>query len=222
VAYVNIHTHILPKTTDNSIAVYNVFAQDVESHKLEGYVSVGLHPWHIHEGFENDLKRLADFALSKNVLAIGEAGLDKLCATSFDVQEHVFKQQADLASRLRKPMILHAVRSFGEILRIRQVYAESPSWIIHGFRGSIHIARELVGKGFYLSFGSYILNSNEKDFEIVKAVPVSNMFLETDDKEVGISGVYKFVSAAKKMNEEALKKAVFDNFNTVFLKSKNG
>lgn len=72
---------------------------------------------------------------------------------SQELQLYFFEQQLILATKLQKPLILHVVKSWEEVLKsIKKCKVSSPL-IVHGFRGKPQLAQQLIDKGFYLSFG---------------------------------------------------------------------
>ncbi len=132
--------------------------------------SVGIHPYNLLHVTEASLRLLSTLSLSPQVVAIGEAGLD-LTPRSFiapdsiaapsplsreellALQTRLLCLQAQLSEELSKPLILHIVRAFPEIIRLKKELKPSQPWIIHGFRGKPQLARELLSHGFYLSYG---------------------------------------------------------------------
>lgn len=81
----------------------------------------------------------------------------------------------ELSETLRKPLILHIVKSFPEIIALRKQWKPTQPWIIHGFRGKPQLARELLAHGFHLSYGKkYNLAS-------LAITPASRLLRETDE-----------------------------------------
>lgn len=81
----------------------------------------------------------------------------------------------ELSETLRKPLILHIVKSFPEIIALRKQWKPTQPWIIHGFRGKPQLARELLAHGFHLSYGK---KYNPASLVIT---PVSRLLRETDE-----------------------------------------
>ena len=69
------------------------------------------------------------------MLAVGEAGLDKLAEAPLTLQIEVFEYQARLAEEANKPLIIHLVKAVDELLKLKQKIQPVKPWIIHGFRG---------------------------------------------------------------------------------------
>ena len=176
--YNDIHTHKLAVHPEDIAIVSTIVRKDIEEN-LSSYRSYGIHPWYI-EDVREQIEILCGFAHLPETVAIGEAGLDKLAEVDMDGQLDVFRQQALLAEEIRKPLIIHCVKAWEELLAIRKGLSPEMPWIIHGFRGNEQLAKQLTTHGFYLSFGP-LFNA-----EAVKHVDPERIFAETDDKEVDI------------------------------------
>ena len=113
---VDIHTHRLPQVPGTAIA--NCYPETF-SPQSGGWYSVGIHPWHIgrsggeHSGVEGAVASrvcgLEELVRHPQVLAVGEAGLDKLADAPMDLQVEVFRCQACLAEEVGKPLVIHLV-----------------------------------------------------------------------------------------------------------------
>ena len=154
---VDIHTHRLPPVPGTAIA--NRYP-DTFVPEAGAWYSVGIHPWHIPATatpvVRNQMNVLASLAGHPQVLAIGEAGLDKLADAPMAVQMEVFEYQARLSVELGKPLVIHLVKAMSELLKLKQQIKPANPWIIHGFRGKPALAEECLRHGFYLSFGRNI------------------------------------------------------------------
>lgn len=88
---------------------------------LESYFSLGIHPWDIqHLNISDALEKLEKLCRHPLFLALGECGLDKSIATPISLQIEVFSAQIALAKRLEKPMIIHCVRAYNELLHLKK------------------------------------------------------------------------------------------------------
>lgn len=202
----DIHTHNL-SANDAIINLYENF-DTLDHQKL---YSIGLHPWYI----KNDENIWQDFlksAESKNVVAIGECGLDKLTNTNWQVQTEMFTQQIEIANRLQKPLIIHCVKAWSECLFYLKK-ATTPV-LFHGFNNSLQIAQSIVNSGFYLSFGKSL--QKESMHNILKSIPLNKVFFETDDSSLPISEIYIIASSVLNIELNTLilqiQKNAFDFF----------
>lgn len=111
--------------------------------------SAAIHPWHADRaGMFGEVERLA---ADEAVVAIGETGLDKRRGPSLDVQIPLFRRHIALAEAVGKPLIVHCVGAWQELLALPRPRVMT---IIHGFRGKPELARQLTSAGFFLSLGA--------------------------------------------------------------------
>ena len=136
--------------------------------------SAGLHPWDVTESFENQLSVLEKILANPRVLAVGECGFDALKDPSHELQERAFVRQVEFSEKYGKPMILHVVRDFDSVIRLRKQLKPTQKWLIHGFRGGPEQMNQLYAHGILVSFG---LKHNP---ESLITVPSDRLFLETD------------------------------------------
>jgi TatD DNase family protein len=211
--FINLHTHSYSKD-DSVLAIVNQYPWEFDA-TIPKY-SIGIHPWHIDENrLISDLKTIKEKLQFKECLALGECGLDKRIEIPFQKQTQVFQQQLEIVQQTLKPIILHCVASFQEVISIKnEMNIENPM-LIHGFSKNKQVAKSLLDNGFYLSFGKYLLRNPELA-EVFKYVPKDSFFLETDTIEETIIDVYDKASTLKKIAIEDLKEIVKKNFNKVF------
>lgn len=176
----DIHTHHTPEFPGREIL--NCFLENFMP-QPGYYYSVGIHPWHLH-AFE-DWTAFEKVINHPQVLAVGEAGLDKVCNTPFQLQIDCFKKQILWADKIGKPLIIHAVGTYNEIIQLKKEFCPRNPWIVHGFRGRKELALQLVKHGIYLSFGK------EYREESIRAVPIEYVFLETDESDMDICFLYE-------------------------------
>jgi TatD DNase family protein len=213
----NLHTH---KFTNNSSITELVNQYPWEFDAAIPFYSIGIHPWYIKkERLASDLEMIAEKLQLKQCLALGECGLDKRIEIPMVLQIDVFEKQIALAERCKKPLVLHLVAAFDELIEIKNRLKITVPIIIHGFSKNEQVAKQLVANGFYLSFGKYLLQSQTlgTDMEAVfKAVPNDKFFLETDTIEETLSEVYAFAADCKGMTLDELQGHVKANWETVF------
>lgn len=210
---VDIHAHRSPQMPGT--AIVNCYP-DVFVPKTGEWYSVGIHPWHIPAtvtpAIRNEMDILAFLAGHPQVLAIGEAGLDKLAGVPQAVQVEVFEYQARLSMELGKPLVIHLVKAVDELLKLKQQIRPANPWIIHGFRGKAVLAKEYLRHGFYLSFGE------KYQEEALRITPSDRLFLETDESDVPIADLYSRAAQARCVSLSELTEAVQENIAKVFFK----
>jgi TatD DNase family protein len=231
--FIDIHTHRLT-TTSGVISVPNFSQKDLKNgFYTEGslWASVGLHPWLLtKENFEKDFEKLSQLADNQNIIAIGECGLDKLKGENLAFQATAFEAQIRLAESVSKPVVIHCVRAFGEIVAIKKRLKPTVPMIIHGFNKNVKVLDELLKHGFYISIGAAILpkngiytegsrnnRENSPFLEILPKIPLDRLFFETDDAEnVDISTIYETAARVLKMDVNDLKSITCNNFLRMF------
>jgi len=211
--FLNLHTH--SQTQNPQIfELVNQYPDDFDE-TIEHY-SIGVHPWRIATNrLASDLKILEDKLSDIKCLAIGECGLDKRIDVPFDLQLEVFESQLILAQKFRKPVIIHCVAAYQEVIETKKKLDVSVPMIIHGFSKNRQVAKSLLDNGFYLSFGKWLLRNPELETAFV-SVANDRFFLETDTTEEGIESVYEIAAKYKNMEMDRLKRVVADNFSKIF------
>jgi TatD DNase family protein len=213
--FVNIHTH--HEANDGSIQLINHPVQKDLPEKPGAVYSVGLHPWDLEKlNPELMLEKLAVLSKNKNVLAIGECGLDQAIDTDFEFQERIFRQQIELAEGQNKPLILHAVKSYPDLIRIKKTRPAPAPWILHGYNGTRETSLQLLRHDCYFSFGPQLLKGQQKLLESIQQIPIEKLFFETDDSSEKIKTIYTFAAPILGLTVEKLQETVFNNYHRIF------
>lgn len=215
--FINLHTHSYTKD-DLILEIVNQYPWEFDV-TIPNY-SIGIHPWHINiSRLESDLKSIEEKLKLNECLALGECGLDKRIDLDFVIQKSILMMQFELIKKYNKPIIIHCVKAFQEIISIKKEMNIENPMIIHGFSKNKQVAKSLLDNGFHLSFGKYLLRNPELA-EVFEYVPNDRLFLETDTIEETIIDVYQKASTIKKLAIEDLKEIVKVNFNQVFTQHK--
>lgn len=97
-------------------------------------------------------------------------------------QKSAFVQQIELASEIKKPLMIHCRQAFPDLIAVliasRSKLASIPG-IIHFFSGTKFEATTLLDMGFYFTFGGVVTFSRDYD-ETIKQMPLSRILIETD------------------------------------------
>ena len=128
-------------------------------------------------------------------------------------QISLFDRQARLAEEVGKPLIIHCVRAWEELIACRKAIRPKQPWLIHGFRGKAPLAGQLLRQGFYLSLGYHFQP------EAARLAWPERLFLETDEAAVSIQVVYGRVAEALSIDLQALCDQI--QRNSVILRLKN-
>ena len=198
---VDIHTHLLPEVPGT--ALVSIGCGSIPN-TGGGWFSAGIHPWDVTENFENQIGTLEALLANPRVLAVGECGFDSLKGPSHDLQEDAFVRPAELSGRCRKPMILHVVRDFDTVIRLRKELKPRQPWLIHGFRGGPEQMNQLLSNGFQVSFG---LKHNPQS---LLQVPDDFLFLETDGR-AKIADVIRSAASVRNQSIETIRSLIMNN-----------
>lgn len=163
-----------------------------------------------------DLEKIRFMVKDKTVVAVGECGLDRLAETAFVLQEEAFFAQIKIAEECGKPLIIHAVRAYPEIISAKKKMKSAVPWIIHGFNGNAQIAGQFVKNNFYLSSGPSIMDCSERRAKILSELPEELLFLETDEGHSSIQDIYRVVAEIRKTDIHKLRDAIMFNFRKCF------
>ncbi|APA00180.1 TatD family hydrolase [Flavobacterium commune] len=213
--YFNLHTHQF-KNQEAILELVNQYPWEFDD-SITNY-SIGIHPWHIVEArIHSDLAIIESKLPLQNCLALGECGLDKRIEISMDLQKAVFEKQLLLAEKYKKPVVIHCVAAFQELVEIKNQLQITVPIVIHGFSKNQQLAKQLLDNGFYLSFGKYLLMNPELE-SVFNSIPENRVFLETDTSDYTIEEVYALAAKYKKITVTGLQQIISNNFNTVFNK----
>ena len=197
---------------ENTYGIYNLEPKEIVTEKK---FSVGIHPKDIDENWEENFEKIKEISLLQNCVAIGECGLDGLISVNENLQKEVFEKHILWANQINKPVIIHCVKRFSEIIPFQKI-AEIPL-VIHGFNKKKTIADEMLRHGFYLSFGKSVLHSLSLQ-SILKEFPLEKIFLETDDANFNIEELYQKTAEIKGISIENLHNKILKNLESLPIK----
>jgi TatD DNase family protein len=216
--YIDIHNHG-GSPSPGHYSVENLMADE---ERVPDYLngtgySIGIHPWHLASATYNEqIEMVRMYAGHDNVIAIGEAGFDRLRGPDRDLQKKAFEEQVAVSGEVSKPVFIHCVRAWDDMLAVNKKMMPSKPWIVHGFRGKKELASQLISRGMYISFWfDYIIRPESA--ELVRSIPPERIFLETDGSWAKISDIYEKVSSDLGVGEEDLKKRIYNNFIELFV-----
>jgi TatD DNase family protein len=217
--FFNLHTHKFTNQTE-VIELVNQYPQEFD--RAIPFYSIGIHPLYIDENrLESDFKIVDEKLALPECLALGECGLDKRSETPFEIQQSVFERQLALAEKHQKPVVIHCVAAFQELIEIKKRLKITVPMIVHGFSKKVELAKQLIDNGFYLSFGKNLLRNPELE-SVFKSIPNDKFFLETDTIEEGIQGVYTLAAKYKELELSELQEIVNENYTRTFVISTTG
>lgn len=220
--YVNIHTHRNHIDNKEFIEIQNIDVDNIVDVDVSHFYSIGIHPWKVgsEELRNSGIEELSDLESrcfgDLNVKAIGECGLDRACDIDFEIQKEVFIEQIKLSEQIAKPLIIHAVRTYPDVISLRKETKAKQTWIIHGFQGNEQSAEQLLKHGIYLSLGDVLFKNETKARRLLQIIPLERLFFETDVAEREIKEVYEKAVSLSGIEMDKLRNDIFNNFVKIF------
>ncbi len=146
------------------------------------YAAVGSHPDAAEEVSDAVLDEYRMLCKQNpKVRAIGEIGLDYHYEdVPRQVQQRAFRAQMALARELKLPVIVHEREAHQDGLAIVEEFPEVTG-VFHCYSGSVEMARQLIGRGWYIGFtGVLTFRNARRAVEVAQALPLERIVLETD------------------------------------------
>ncbi len=177
-AYEGITDIMMPAIDFGSLEQMAVLAHpNILFHKM-----AGIHPCDVDGPADGIGLKLLEKGRSKDMVAIGETGLDYYWS-----KEHISAQQVSLrehcvvAKQLDKPVILHNRDSTEDLLDIIEEQQDGRlRGIWHCFNGTPEQGRRALDLGLYLGIGGVVTFKNAGVDRVVAGMPLDRMVLETD------------------------------------------
>lgn len=209
--YIDIHTH--HANIELGQLVIQNYVMPLNEIPSAQFFSAGWHPWYLN-GFsasecKNALRKLASY---KNFVAVGECGLDRKKENNWDEQILAFETQLEIAKELKKPLILHAVKSYSDLLQLLKMHQFDNKVLIHGFVGNEQVINQFNNFNTYFSFGKSIFNDDSKSIESLKTISPEKIFFETDDSIFSIIDIYLRAATIRQVSVEELSRITRNNF----------
>ena len=193
-------------------------------------VSCGVHPLHQEDACEYDT--LLAKASNPEVVAIGETRLDYFySADTKEVQLASFVDHIKVANALKKPLIIHTRDAREDTLSLLKEHKNPETkGVLHCFTESLDMALAAIDMGFYVSISGIVtFNSADELREVVKALPMERLLIETDSPWLApvphrgkqnqpgfVVEVAEFIASVKGVTVEELARQTTENFYTLF------
>ena len=215
IPFIDIHTHI-SRTSDDIISVQSFHLEELDfKDPIKSFFTSAIHPWHAHNFTDKEILEMLEGLLSNNkFIGVGETGLDKVCQVDFDIQKNIFQLQITFAETHQVPLIIHSVRSWNEIMPFLK--RSKVPCVLHGYSEGAIITRQLIGLGCYFSVGKSILNPSQRLLEAIRMIPLTSLFLETDEAKTPIEDIYDQMSKTLDLPLDFLKYQIYKNFTSLF------
>jgi TatD DNase family protein len=211
--FIDFHTH--QKVFGSEVfAIQNVMVEK-DDFLSKKYFSIGIHPMFINlQSIENQYFTIEKTLNQKNCLSLGEIGLDKRSEVSIDEQIKIFSQQIKIAEQKEKPIVIHCVKAFSELISVKKNLKPKVPLVVHGFNNNENIFNSLLENGFYFSFGKAILEKSNASRLILKT-PIEKLFLETDDTEIPIEKIYSTAAQLLAVEQDFLRNQILQNCQNI-------
>ena len=170
---------LLPNIDSSSIGAMFSLAEQYPDHCKP---MMGLHPTSVKENYREELFAVQKQLNRKDIIAIGECGIDLYWDKSFlKEQEEVFSTQIRWAMELDLPLVIHARDSFEEIFKIldKQGGPELRG-VFHSFTGGAAELERALSFNFMIGINGIVTFKNSKLAELIPSIPINRLLLETD------------------------------------------
>jgi len=142
--------------------------------------SFGVYPVDAVSLSEKKLQESFDFIRKhrKEMLYLGEAGLDYKELEDKKKQQDIFQQVIQLAEKLKKPLLIHSRKAEEDCIRMVET-SSLRKVIFHCFTGEMKLVRKIADDGWGFSIPASIVRS--KHFQqLVQEVNIAQLLTETD------------------------------------------
>lgn len=153
-------------------------------------LSLGLHPYFMHEHGPGDLEALeAMLDEHPEVVALGECGIDARFEETLEAQWRLLDAQLKIAKARGLPAVIHCVHANDKLgKRLRQLDL-SAGGLIHAFAGSPEQATRFLDLGFVVGLGGATTYERaQRLHRAVRALPDDGYVLETDSPDMPLAG----------------------------------
>ena len=144
--------------------------------------SVGVHP-NETDGHDPSVDELIALAADKDIVAIGETGLDYFRSEGdLSWQQDRFRRHITASKETKKPLIIHMREATEDTLRIlKEEKADEVGGVMHCFVEDWEVAQKALDLNFVISFSGIVTFKNAQALQLVaKNVPQDKMLIETD------------------------------------------
>lgn len=217
--FINIHSHVAEGNSDEVPDIFTLRSLILGKLKTPtpAFYSCGVHPWFLgQDTLKATLESLEVMISAKECLLIGETGLDfskPELLNQKGKQLEFFKAHINLSEKHKKPLIIHCVKAFDEILNLHKTHKPTMPWIMHDFNASLDQIKKASALNLYFSLGPTFLRSNSKIHSYAKFLDLNQLFFETDELEDEM--IYKLYDQYASLSNNSLEDicvAVKNNF----------
>ncbi len=152
---------------------------DIASRYEDVFVTIGYHPSEVDYVDDELLNDLKEKLSNEKVVGLGEIGLDYYYGNETkEKQLLLFEKQLKIAEDMGMIVVIHSRDATLDTINCLKKY--NVKGVIHCFSGSVETAKIYVSMGYKLGIGGVVTFKNSKLYEVVNAVGIENIVLETD------------------------------------------
>jgi TatD DNase family protein len=146
------------------------------------FLMMGLHPTHVKENFEEELKHVEEELAKRKFYAVGEIGIDLYWDKStLEIQKQAFKRQIQFAKERELPIVIHCREAFDEIFEVLETEKDDKLFgIFHCFTGNFEQAKQALSYNMKLGIGGVVTFKNGGINKFIHEIPLEEIVLETD------------------------------------------
>ena len=182
----------IQKAIDNNVQRFFIPAIDSETtqsmYDLEKafpenvFLMMGLHPTHVKDNYEDELKHVEEELNRRKFYAVGEIGIDLYWDKStLDIQKQAFKKQIQMAKDRGLPIVIHCRDAFDEIFEVLEEEKDNKLFgIFHCFTGTYEQAKKALSYNMKLGIGGVATFKNGGIDKFLNQIPLEQIVLETD------------------------------------------
>lgn len=194
-----IHNHIIDYPDKN---VLDIGTDEKEAADVPLF-STGIHPKLIDNTFDQKFLIVKHLASLPNCAAIGECGIDVFSSAEVSKQKETFIQHLHLAQQYSKPVIIHCVRAYSEIISALNATHFSLPVVMHSYNGNLQTTEQLLRReNIYFSFSDKILVPNTSAQKSLEIIPLNRLLIETDNSSSPLDPIITLIATIKRVGEE--------------------
>lgn len=146
------------------------------------FLMMGLHPTHVQENFEDELKHVEEQFGQRRFYAVGEIGIDlHWDKSTLAIQQEAFRRQIRLAKKHKLPVVIHCRKAFDEVFEVlEEEKSDDLFGIFHCFTGNLDQAKRALSYNLKLGIGGVVTFKNGGINNFLDQVPLKDIVLETD------------------------------------------
>jgi len=150
------------------------------------FPAIGLHPMYLSHHRADDFEELRRLALSGNLVAIGEVGLDYyLKKSNRSAQQELFEAQLAIAAEANLPLLLHVRKAHDQVQATIRRLNFTGGGIVHAFSGSLQQAEHYIKLGFLISVcGTITYDRASRIRTVAETLPLTSLVIETDSPDI--------------------------------------